>query len=72
MSKNLPVKYYQENKERLPKKKFVKDIKNFLKTKKKKSGYIVVNATEISQKMKKNKLVEYRNKYYKTRKNTLS
>ena len=72
MSKNLSVKYYQENKERLPKKKFVKDIKNFLKTKKKKSGYIVVNATEISQKMKKNKLVEYRNKYYKTRKNTLS
>ena len=72
MSKNLSVKYYQENKERLPKKKFVKDIKNFLKTKKKKSGYIVVNATEISQKMKKSKLVEYRNKYYKTRKNTLS
>ena len=35
MSKNLSVKYYQENKERLQKK-FVKDIKIFLKKKKKK------------------------------------
>ena len=38
MSKNLSTKYYQENKERLQKKKnLVKDIKNFLKKKKKKA-----------------------------------
>ena len=29
---------------------------------------MVVNATKISQEMKKNKLVEYRRKYYKMRK----
>ena len=34
MSKYLPAKYYQENKERLQKK-LVKDIKIFLKKKKK-------------------------------------
>ena len=34
MSKYLPTKYYQENKERLQKK-LVKDIKIFLKKKKK-------------------------------------
>ena len=37
MSKNLLPKYYQENKERLQKKKLVKDIKIFLKKKKKKT-----------------------------------
>ena len=37
MSKTLSVKYYQENKERLPKK-LLKDIKIFLKKKKKKSN----------------------------------
>ena len=36
MSKDLPAKYYQNNKERLQKK-LVKDIKVFLKTKKKKT-----------------------------------
>ena len=36
MSKKLSVKYYQENKERLQKK-LVKDIKIFLKKKKKKA-----------------------------------
>ena len=36
MSKNLPAKYCQENKETLQKKKLVKDIKIFLKEKKKK------------------------------------
>ena len=35
MSKNLSAKYYKENKERLPKKKLVKDIKIVLKKKKK-------------------------------------
>ena len=37
MSKTLSVKYYKENKERLPKK-LLKDIKIFLKKKKKKSN----------------------------------
>ena len=37
MSKTLSVKYYQENKEGLPKK-LLKDIKIFLKKKKKKSN----------------------------------
>ena len=52
MSKNLSAKYYQKNKERLQKK-LVKDIKNFLKKKKKKINNMVVNVTKISQKMKK-------------------
>ena len=51
MSKYLPAKYYQENKERLQKK-LVKDIKIFLK-KKKKINDMVVNVTKIFQKMKK-------------------
>ena len=37
MSKNLSAKYYQENKERLQKKKPGKNIKIFLRKKKKKS-----------------------------------
>ena len=51
MSKTLSVKYYQENKERLQKK-LTKDIKIFLKKKKKKSGDMFENVTKISQKMK--------------------
>ena len=39
MSKNLSAKYYQENKERLEKK-LVKDIKIFLKKKKRKKETI--------------------------------
>ena len=50
MSKNLSAKYYQENKEKT-RKKLVKDIKIFLK-KKKKSDKMVMNITKISQKMK--------------------
>ena len=56
MSKNLSAKYYQENKERLQKK-LVKDIKIFLKKKKKKSDNMVVNVTNISQKMKNKSLL---------------
>ena len=52
MSKSLSAKYCQENKERLQKK-LVKDIKIFLKKKKKKSNNMVMNITKISQKMKK-------------------
>ena len=53
MSKTLSAKYYQENKERLQKN-LGKDIKIFLKKKKKirKSSNMVVNITRISQKMK--------------------
>ena len=51
MSKNLSAKYYQENKERLQKK-LVKDIKIFLKKRKKKSDNMFVNVTKTFQKMK--------------------
>ena len=47
MSKNLSVKYYQENKEKFPKK-LIKDIKIFLQKIKKKSDNMVVNVTKIS------------------------
>ena len=53
MSKNLSAEYYKENKEKLQKKKFVKDIKIFVKKKKKKSDNMVVNATKISHRMKR-------------------
>ena len=66
ISKNLLAKYYQENKERIQKL-LAKDIKNFLKKKKKKSDNMIVNVTKGSQKMKKQKtkkntqtLVEYK------------
>ena len=52
MSKNLSNKYCQENKERLQKE-LAKDIKFFLRMKKRKSNNIVVNVTKISQKIKK-------------------
>ena len=51
MSKTLLAKYYQENKDRLQKK-LVKDIKIFLKKKKKKSYNMVMNVKQISQKIK--------------------
>ena len=51
MSKTLSAKYYQENEERLQKN-LAKDIKIFLKKKKKKSVNMVVNVTIFSQKMK--------------------
>ena len=47
MSKTLSAKYYQESKER----KLAKDIKIFLKKKKKKSSHIVVNITKIWHEM---------------------
>ena len=47
MSKNSTAKYYQDDKERLQKK-LVKDIKVFLKKKKKKSDIMVVSYTKIS------------------------
>ena len=51
MSKKLFAKYYQENKERLPKK-LLKYTKTFAKNKKKDSGNMVVNVTRIPQRVK--------------------
>ena len=51
MSKDSSGKYYQNNKERLQKK-LVKDIKVFIKKKKKKSGNVVLSDTKIYQNMK--------------------
>ena len=69
MSENLSVKYHQENKETLQKQ-LVKDIKKFLRKKKKKEQrkydhecYKNLSGDE------KNKLIEYRKKYYNMRKN---
>ena len=70
MTKKLSAKYYQENKERLQKK-LVKDIKMFLKKKKKKSNIMVVNITKTLQKMKNKGLLSTENKNYRMRKNTL-
>ena len=56
MSKNVSAKYYQGNRERLQKK-LVKDIKIFLKKKKKKSNNMAVNITKISQKMQNKSLL---------------
>ena len=55
MSKPLSAKYYQENKERLQKK-LEKDIRIFIKNKKKKSNNMAVNVTKISQKIKNKSL----------------
>ena len=46
MSKDSSVKYYQDNKERLQKK-LGKNIKAFLKKKRKKNDNLVVNDTKI-------------------------
>ena len=56
MSKNLSAKYYQENKE-IIQKNLVKDIKIFLRKKKKKSNNMIVNVTKISQKIKNKSLL---------------
>ena len=74
MSKNLTAKYYQKYKGRLQKKArenclLPKFIKMFLKKKKKKRNNMVMNFTKFSHKIKKQKLVENRQKYYRMRKN---
>ena len=56
MSKTLTAKYYRENKERLQKK-LAKDIKIFLKNKKKKIDNVVMIVIKISQKMKNKSLL---------------
>ena len=55
MSRHLSAKHYQENKERLPKK-LLKDIKIFLRKKKKKSNNMVLNVKKIFQRMKSKSL----------------
>ena len=69
MSENLSAKYHQENKEALQKQ-LVKDIKIFLRKKKKKEQrkHIHEHNKNLSGD-EKNKLVEYRKKYYNMRKN---
>ena len=66
--KDSSSKYYQDNKEILQKK-LIKDIKVFLKKKKKKA--IIRERYKIFSKNEKQKLVEYRKKYYRMRRNTL-
>ena len=78
MTKNLSAsKYYQENKERIPKKKIEKKRKTKTKcitkpfqkwTKKQQYGH---EYYKNLQKDEKQKLVDYRKKYYQMRKNPL-
>lgn len=69
-SKNLKAKYYQKSKVRLQKrKKTVKGIKIFCRKKKTKTDNIVKNHRRISQKAKKQKLVENRKKHLRIWKN---
>ena len=53
------------------KKKLVKDIKVFLRKKKKVSDNMIVNDNKNLPEDEKQKLVQYRKKYYKMRKNKL-
>ena len=55
MSDTSSAKYYQENKDY--KKNFVKDIKIFLKKKRKKGSNMVVNVIKISHTMKNKSLM---------------
>ena len=70
MSKNSSAKYYEDNKERLQKK-LVKDIKVFLKKKKKKKGQCGCGRYKNLSEVEKKKLLEYRKKCYKMRKKAL-
>ena len=68
ISKDSSSKYDQDNKERLQNK-LVKDIKVFLKKKKKK--VIIRERYKNLSKNEKRKLVEYKKKQYRMRRNTL-
>ena len=68
MFETLSARYYQKNKERLEKS--LRKISKFFQRRKKKRQYVIVNVIKISQKMNKQKLVEFRKKYYRMRKNT--
>ena len=81
MTKNLSAsKYYQENKERIPKKKIEKKRKTKTKCHERylnlskneqKSNNMVMNVTKISKKMKNKSLLIIEKKYYQMRKNAL-
>ena len=61
------AKYYQSDKERQQEKKLVRNIKVSLKNKKAATGsWTIQNLTEDEK-----RLVDYKTKYYKSRKNTL-
>ena len=66
-SKILWREYFEENKERLQNK-LAKDIKTFQKKKKKKSGQYGRERYKNPSEGEKQKLVEYRKIYYRTRK----
>ena len=63
MTKDLSAKYQKIKKDY--KKQLTKDVKIFLKNKKKKSGNMVVNVTKISQKMKNKSLLSIENNIIK-------
>ena len=71
ISKDSSAKYHQNNKERLEKKNLVKDIKVFLRKKKKKEWQNGLEQYKSLQEDEKQKLAEYRKKYYKMRKKSL-
>ena len=70
MPKNLSAKYYRENKEILQKR-LVKDIKIFLRKKKKKNQQCGRERYKNLPEDEKQKLVEYRKEYYRMRKKGL-
>ena len=57
MSKDSSAKHYQNNKEKLQKKKRVEDIKVFLRKKKKNGDNMVMGNTKIYLKMKSKSLL---------------
>ena len=71
MSKNLSAKYYKKNKERLQKKKLVKNTKIFLKKKKKINDNMVVNVAKTSQKTKNKSLLSIEKNIIDKERNTL-
>ena len=64
MSKHLAAKYYEDNQERLQRK-VLKDTKVFLKKKKKKKQHYGCKIYKYLPENEKQKLAEYRKKYYK-------
>ena len=70
MSKDSSAKYYQNNKERLPKKACERYQSLSKEEEEKKQQYACERYKNLPED-KKQKLVEYRKKYYKLRKNTL-
>ena len=70
MSKNLSAKYHQENKEILQKQTYERYQSHSKVEKEKKRLYGPKRYKNLSEN-EKNKLVEYRKKYYRIRKNSL-